>query len=222
MVITIDGPTGSGKSTIAVQLAQKLGYYYLNTGFLYRGISYLLLTKYGYTLDKLAHPAHDDIEEILDPSRFHYTYDAGVAGVLYDGVSLTPYLKNKENDQASSIVSGNSMVREALLDYQRNFAKQYNVVTEGRDTGSVVFPHAEVKVFLTAQEQVRAERWQHMQQARGKAYSLDQALQEITQRDLRDSSRDIAPLSVPAGATVLDSTHLSESQVIDAITALIP
>lgn len=222
MIITIDGPTGSGKSTIAAQLAQKLGYYYLNTGFLYRAISYLLITRYGYTLEQLKHPTNADLQEILDPSRFQYTYHAGVAGVLYDGVSLTPFLKNKENDQASSIVSGNPMVRKALLEYQRNFAKQFNVVTEGRDTGSVVFPEAEVKVFLTADSAVRAQRWQSMQEARGKLYSLEQALQEIEQRDLRDSSRDIAPLSVPNGATVVDSTHLTESQVITRIMALIP
>ena len=212
MIITIDGPTASGKSTVAVELAHKLGYYYLNTGFLYRAISYLLMSKYGYTVPELAHPKETDIKEILDPARFQYTYQNGQAGVSYDGVVITPFLKTKENDQASSIVSGNPMVSEALLDYQRHFTKNYNVVAEGRDTGTVVFPQADIKIFLTAALEERAKRWQQMQHAKGAEYTLEQSIAQVRERDERDSSRDIAPLAVPAGATVIDNTLFSSNK----------
>lgn len=221
MIITIDGPTASGKSTVAVELAHKLGYYYLNTGFLYRSISYLLMSKYGYKLSDLAHPKVADIKEILDPVRFQYTYQNGQAGVSYDGVVITPFLKTKENDRASSIVSGNPMVREALLDYQRHFTKNYNVVAEGRDTGTVVFPNADIKIFLTATLEERARRWQEMQRGKGATYTLEQAVAAVHERDERDSSRDIAPLTIPAGATVFDNTLFDQQQTIVAITDLV-
>ncbi|MGE0010521.1 MAG: (d)CMP kinase [Candidatus Babeliales bacterium] len=221
MVITIDGPTASGKSTIAARLAQQLGYYYLNSGYLYRGISYLLLTKYNYTIDQLINPIKEHVHEILDPSRFVYSYYNGIAYVSYDGVDITSFLKTKENDQASSIVSANSMVRDATLDYQRHITKNYSVVAEGRDTGTIVFPCAEVKFFLTASPEIRAKRWQQMQAQKGKDYSLEQAIKVLAERDARDSERAIAPLIVPEGAYVLDSSNLSQDQVIEAIIARI-
>ncbi len=221
MVITIDGPTASGKSTVAVQLARTLHYYYLNTGFLYRGISYLLLSKYGYTLPELAHPKESDIHEILDPSRFKYYTYHDKAGVMYDDVIITPFLKSKENDQASSIVSGNQMVRNALLAYQRHYTKSYNVIAEGRDTGTIIFPDAEIKIFLTASLEERARRWQQQQAAQGNCYSFDESIAQVQERDERDSTRTIAPLRVPSGATVFDNTNLTKEQTVTALIDII-
>ncbi len=221
MIITIDGPTASGKSTVAVQLAHTLGYYYLNTGFLYRGISYLLMSKYGYTLPELTRPKEADIHAILDPSRFKYTYHDGQAGVMYDGEVITPFLKNKTNDQASSIVSGNQMVRDALLEYQRHYTKNYNVIAEGRDTGTIIFPNAEIKIFLTASLQERARRWQQQQLLQGTRYSLEEASAQVRERDERDSTRAIAPLIVPPGATVFDNTNLTQEQTVHALIDII-
>lgn len=222
MIITIDGPTASGKSTLAVLLAKNLGYYYLNTGFLYRGLSYVLQHEFGYTIDQLAHPQIADVEHVLNSKRFVYTYQDGQAGIIYEGTDITPFLKTKENDQASSVVSGDINVRNALLGYQRHFTQTYNVIAEGRDTGTVVFPHAQLKVYLTASIEERARRWQEMQHAKGREFTLQESIAQVQERDERDSSRSIAPLTIALEAKVIDTTHLTQQQTIDAIRALLP
>lgn len=221
MIITIDGPTASGKSTVATGLAHELGFYYLNSGFLYRAISYLLMSKFGYTLDRLQHPRRQDLEVILDPSRFSYIYKDGKAGVLYDGTAITSHLKTELNDQASSIVSQNPLVREALRVYQRQITQNHDVIAEGRDTGTVVFPQADIKFFLTASPEERARRWQKEQAAQGFHYNLDEARQQVEERDARDSKRVIAPLMVPSGAVVIDNTNLSKEQTISKLYNLV-
>jgi len=221
MIVTIDGPTASGKSTVARQLARKLGCYYLNTGFLYRAISYLLRKKFGYTSAQLAHPEKDDLCAVLDPEKFVYQFKDGRAGVSFDGIDITPHLKTKENDQAASIVSGSPLVRDALLEYQRQFTKNYDVIAEGRDTGTVIFPNADIKIYLTASVEERARRWQRYQDKKGSEYSFEQALAQVRERDKRDSSRDIAPLRIPDDAIVVDSTDYTQQHTVDVIEQLI-
>jgi CMP/dCMP kinase len=220
MIITIDGPTGSGKSTLARLLAQNLGYYYLNTGLLYRALAYCLLHTKQYTLEQLAHPAVHDIQEIIDPQRLVYRY-ATQAQIFFDSVDITPHLKDAYFDKAASIVSEVPAVREALLDFQRNFGQEHNIVAEGRDTGSVVFPFAQFKFYLTATLEVRAQRWRCMQKARGKDMTLEEAVQAVQERDQRDSARTVAPLVVPQGAIVVDNSGMGTQETLEAFLSVV-
>lgn len=215
MIITIDGPSASGKSTVARILAKELGYYCLYSGLLYRALAYLLMTHELYTDEMFANPKAEHLNIYLDPARFTYQYDeSGKAIIMFDGADITPYLKDGNIDQHASILSMNKKVRDILTRIQQKIGKKYHIVIEGRDSGSVVFPYAEYKFFLTATPEERAKRWQMMQEERGIKYSLDQALQELEKRDTRDASREIAPLCVPEGAITIDSTDLDVRQVI--------
>ncbi len=218
MIITIDGPTASGKSTAGRSLAKKLGYYYLYTGLLYRGLAYLLMKEYGYTLDTIAHPDIKLVDTFLDPKKFVYTYDAkDRERISFEGRDITPQLKGDIIGQAASILSTNTEVRNRLNMLQRKIANDYDVVIDGRDSGSVVFPHADKKFFLTASEVERAARWVELQRKRGIAVSPEQALTFVQTRDARDSGRKVAPLTIPQGAQVIDNSSLSSKQTLKEI-----
>lgn len=216
MIITIDGPTASGKSSVARALAKKLNVYYLATGMLYRAIAYVLLHNAGYTKDGLRIPNPEDLATYLDPKRFRYLYDHEKGEqIFFDDQEITPFLKGSEIDEASSILSANQLVRDALLAIQRSFAKTFDLVAEGRDVGSVVFPNADYKFFLTASVDVRARRWQADQKKKGNDFSLAQAAEKITQRDERDKNRKIAPLVKPCGAILIDNSDLDFQQTLE-------
>lgn len=218
MIITIDGPVGSGKSTAAQILAKKLGFYYLNSGLLYRALAYLLVTHESYTIKELAHPRIEHLAMYLDDMRLAYHYDDdGSARIMFDDQNITAHLKNASMDQYASILSTNENVRDALLDVQQKIGKHYDLVVEGRDSGSVVFPQADHKFFLTASLQERARRWQGMQEKRGVMYTFEQAIQALKERDTRDQERAIAPLCIPVGAIVIDSTDFNLDQVVQEI-----
>lgn len=216
MIITIDGPVASGKSTVAKRLAQKLNFYYLNTGMLYRALAYLLVHTSGYTVQQLSDPREKDIDLYLDPHQLIYRYETdGTIRLFWQTTDLTPFLKTSEMDQASSVLSAHERVRARLLDFQRTFARKHAVVVEGRDTGSVVFPQAEVKFFLTASVAERALRWQYDQRQRGKQFSVPESVAQINERDARDTTRTHNPLIIPHGAIVIDSTGLTSDQVVE-------
>jgi len=209
MIVTIDGPTASGKSSVARALAKKLNIYYLATGMLYRAAAYVLIKQAGYAKKNLKNPKPEDLNVYLDPERFQYFYDSAQGEkILFDGQEVTPFLKGSDIDDASSILSANRLVRKALLDMQRSFAKKFDLVAEGRDVGSVVFPNADHKFFLTASVVVRAKRWQADQGRKGNSFSLDQAIEKISQRDERDKNREVAPLVKPSDATLIDNSDL--------------
>jgi cytidylate kinase len=215
MIITIDGPSASGKSTAAQALAKKLGFYYLNTGLLYRAIAYLLLKRESYTQEELFNPRTDDLKRYLDTVHFSYHYsDTGKATITFESHDITPYLKDEEISRGASVISLNPRVREALHTIQHFIRDQHNIVVEGRDSGSVVFPLAEYKFFLTASLDERARRVQKMQEERGVSYTIEQALHELQERDTRDQARPHAPLRIPDDAVVIDSTDLDLNQVI--------
>jgi cytidylate kinase len=215
MVITIDGPAGSGKSTAAQMLAQKLSFYYINTGLLYRALAFLLLKREGYTEQELAHPRTEDLKRYLESVHFSYHYSStGQVTITFEELNITPFLKDEEIDRGASTVSVNSRVREAMHTIQHRIKEQHSVVIEGRDSGSTVFPHAEHKFFLTAAPEERARRWQHMQEKRGHSVTLAQAEESLKERDRRDKEREVAPLIVPNDAIVIDSTNLSVEQVV--------
>lgn len=215
IILTIDGPTASGKSSAAHLLAQKLGFYHLSSGFLFRALAYLLLTKAGYTLESLACPGRLDTVTYLDPERFvvHFN-ESGSIIIFFDNHDITPLLKTTLIDQGSSILGLDARVREALCQVQRALAERYNLVVDGRDAGSVIFPHAQVKFFLTAHSGARAQRWLEEQQKKGVSMTLAQAQEQIMVRDKRDSQRAIAPLCVPEGAFIIDSTVLGIEAVV--------
>lgn len=216
MIITIDGPVASGKSTISRILAHKLDYYYLCSGLLYRALGYLLINRYGYTIDTIANPEYDDVMKSFNPDLFSYQYTQDTQEhILFDGVDITIHLKDRFMDKIASIVSVNEMVRAAVTQIQRDIGLRHNIVTDGRDVGSVVFPHAQVKFFVTASVAVRADRWRNDQKKYGNHFSIDEAIAIITDRDERDKNRTIAPLVVPAGAVIIDTSDMSIEQTID-------
>ena len=216
MIITIDGPTASGKSTTAQLLARKLGFFYLNSGFLYRAFAYVLMHERGYTLDRLHNLDEHDIRVYLDPKRISYRCDEkGNPQVKFDESDITPYLKGSSNDQATSIISTNKKVREALLDVQRCIGVEHDLVVDGRDAGSVVFPQAEFKFYLTAPLEVRIHRWMNDQHIRGNMISFEHACKQLKMRDERDMTRAIAPLIIPQGAIIIDNGLYTLQETVD-------
>lgn len=150
MIITIDGPTASGKSTVAKLLARRLGWYYLNTGLLYRALAYLLVKEFHYTSEQLSNPTLHDIEYCLSIVRYTYDNEHSACIWAHDDINITYCLKTSDIDRKASIVSANHLVRLSLLSYQRALADHHHIVVDGRDTGSVVFPHAEYKFFFNS------------------------------------------------------------------------
>lgn len=221
MIITIDGPTASGKSSLAQIIANKLKIYYLNSGFLYRGIAYVLLKYYKYDEEKLKNPNIEDLKEILDHSKFVYRFDGLGSHILFNLIDITQFLKTLESDKYSSIVSANKNVRSCLLAYQRIFGQKNSLIIDGRDCGSVVFPNATVKIFLTASIEVRAKRWQQDMLRRHKVLSLDESIKIISARDERDKTREISPLIIPSDAHIIDNSDLDQTQTAEVILNII-
>ncbi len=213
MIITIDGPSASGKSTIARLLAEKLKFYYINTGLLYRALAYLLIQHRNYNFKLLSDPKQNDIQAIVDPQRLVYSYNKG-PHILFDNQDITSYLKDAYIDKGASIISAVPLVREMLLKFQKDIARCNNIIVEGRDTGSVVFPHADYKFYLTAKLPIRAQRWLKMQQKRGNQLTLQEAIESIRKRDLQDSKRAISPLVIPEKAIVIDNSDMSEYETL--------
>lgn len=217
MIITIDGPTASGKSTVAKLLAKKLNFVHLNSGLLYRGIAYVLVKFFNYSEQDLISPKPTDLDQIILNHKLVYKYENQQAQVWYEGQDLTPYLKNKEVDNFASISSAAPQVRASLMSIQRQVAQSNDVIAEGRDTGTVVFPKADRKIFLTADLTIRADRWQKSMLAIGKNYTLEESMKLVDARDQRDISRHLAPLKPAQDSIVIDSSNLTCDQVIAKI-----
>lgn len=222
MIITIDGPASSGKSTVAHAIARARNLYYLNSGLLYRALAYLLLHKRTYTTQELRVPHKTDIAAFTDPKRLKYTYESNRGPLLtFDGQDITPFLKDPDVDNASSLISQDPRVRDRIYDLQHAIAEKYPLIIEGRDAGSVVFPQADYKLFLTASVDKRAERWRKQQAKKGRQYSIEQAIEHVTQRDERDEKRKIAPLIIPEGAIVVDNSALTKEQTLKEVLSFL-
>jgi len=207
MIITIDGPAASGKSTVAKVLAKNLGFYYLYTGLLYRAVAYVLVEKFKILPELFPNLISTDLGFIGD---IKYFYENGEPKVLYKNEDITQFLKNSLLDQASSIASANSFVREALISLQRDVANNYDIVADGRDCGSVVFPNADYKFYLTANVECRAKR-----KSLQEVISFDEALASLKERDARDVQRIVAPLKIPMNAIIIDNTELDTPKTIE-------
>ena len=209
-VIAIDGPAASGKGTVAARVAALLGFAYLDSGALYRLVA-LAARKLGIGSDdatRLAPVARD-----LD-ARFSAT------DLWLDGEQVTDAIREESISAAASQVAAHPQVRDALLERQRAFLQPPGLVAEGRDMGTVVFPRAALKIFLTASAQVRAERRYKQLMEKGLSANMQALLNEIRQRDARDSARTVAPLKPAADAVILDTTDLEIHQVVDRILLL--
>lgn len=210
MIITIDGPMATGKSTIARLLAARYNGYYMYSGLLFRTVGYILLRDYGYSLETLSQPDMSLVEAIIAPDRcvYHYTVTAG-AEIIYQGVRITAQLKSPTIDAAASIVGVHPDVRDALVVWQRRIAASHTIIADGRDCGTTVFPHATYKFFLTATPEIRAQRWLKEQQRAGQQITQEQALQHVLERDARDSGRDASPLQPAPDAYIIDNSTMT-------------
>lgn len=214
--IAIDGPAGAGKSTIARQLAAQLGYYYVDTGAIYRTVAYF------FDLWGISPKDSDGIARYIDELTVGIEYDEqGVQHMIMNGMDVTGDIRTPEISQMASLVSAQPLVREMLLDMQREMAVKHNVVMDGRDIGTVVLPKATVKIFLTASPEVRARRRVNEYLAKGMKANFDEVLKTIQQRDYQDTHREIAPLKMARDSVKLDSSDMNIEQVLAAMKEII-
>lgn len=207
LIIAIDGPSGAGKSTLAKRLAKDLGFIYLDTGAMYRALALKVLLQ--------AVDLADDnrLGSLVDETEIDLRQRAGNLEVLLDGEDVSGQIRTPEVSQMASKVSALKKVRDRMLLLQRAMGQRGNVVAEGRDIGTVIFPQAEVKIFLDASPQERARRRYQELKAAGRPVDLAETLREIEERDKRDSERDIAPLCKAEDALLVDSSTVDAEQV---------
>ena len=214
--IAIDGPAGAGKSTIARQLAKELGYYYVDTGAIYRTVAYFL------DLLGVSPKDVDGVERYIDELTINIEYDEeGKQHMIMNGMDVSDDIRTQDISQKASLVSAHKVVRDVLLDMQRQVAREHNVIMDGRDIGTVVLPKANVKIFLTASAEVRAKRRYDELTAKGQKTTLAQVLKDVQQRDYQDSHREIAPLKQAKDAVLVDTSELDIEGVVAAIKAII-
>jgi cytidylate kinase len=214
MIVTIDGPAGSGKSTIARLLAKKLGWMYLDTGAMYRVTA--LIAKKNSLIDE---SSRKRLCELTQKSEIDLIECEGETRVLLDGRDVSAEIRNEEISELASQISTNPDIRSILVSKQRLIGeKNPNIVTEGRDQGSVVFPYAKFKFYLDADVTERAKRrFDQLQKSQKTSADYDQILASLKNRDHRDSTRSASPLVIPSAAIVIDTTHLSIDQVLSKL-----
>ena len=214
--IAIDGPAGAGKSTIAKALAKELGYHYVDTGAIYRTVAYFL------DLLGVSPKDADGVSRYLDELTIGIEYDeTGKQHMIMNGMDVTDEIRTQDISQKASLVSAHAVVRDVLLDMQREVARKHNVIMDGRDIGTVVLPKATVKVFLTASAEVRARRRTDELNAKGQKADYAQTLKDIQQRDYQDTNRPIAPLKQAKDAVLLDTSELDIESVVAAMRKII-
>ncbi len=214
--VAIDGPAGAGKSTIARRLAGELGFRYVDTGAIYRTVAYFM------DLWGVSPKDVDGVNRYIDELTVGIEYDdEGVQHMLMNGMDVTGDIRTPEISQKASLISAHAVVRDVLLDMQRNMAEEYDVVMDGRDIGSVVLPKATVKIFLTASPEVRARRRYNELVEKGQKASYEQVLRDVQQRDYQDTHRDIAPLKMCRDSVKVDTSEMDLDQSVAAIRKIV-
>jgi len=211
LIVAIDGPSGAGKSTVAKRLAKDLGYTYMDTGAMYRAFAWKV-GQGGIDLED-----EEKLRSALQRTDVELLERDGHPRVLLDGRDVTAEIRTPELSQSASKISALGPVRERMVELQRAMGARGGVVAEGRDIGTVVFPDAGVKVFLTAGSEERAKRRFAELQGQGKDVSFEETLGEMKQRDRRDQGRALAPLRQAEDAVAIDSTGLTVDQVVERI-----
>ena len=217
MIIAIDGPSGAGKSTLGKMLAKRLGLLYLDTGAMYRAVAVAAL------FSGTDFTNHEGLTRTAELAKIDLVGEPDTLHVMLDGRDVTAEIRTLEVAQAASIVSTVSGVRRVMVEHQRQIglSAANGCVLEGRDIGSVVFPNADFKFFLTAKPEARARRRFEKEKAKGVASSYEQTLSEINKRDERDVSRTDSPLVISDDAIVIDTSELDLAEVFDQMVAAI-
>ena len=212
--VAIDGPAGAGKSTIAKLVAKEKGYIYVDTGAMYRGLAI-------HFLDKGIRPQETEkVIEACKDADVTIAYEDAVQHVYLNGKDISSRLRNEEVGNMASVTSAIPEVRKKLLELQQNLAKTQNVIMDGRDIGTCVLPHADVKVYLTASVETRAKRRYQELQEKGEDCNLEEIAHDIEERDRRDMTREIAPLKQAEDAVLVDSSDMTIAEVVKTIVDL--
>jgi CMP/dCMP kinase len=211
MIIAIDGPVGSGKSTVARRVAELLGYTHLDSGAMYRSIAWKALRD-GVPLDSPA-----QLAALAEAARIDLVPRGGKLHVVLDGEDITDLIRTREVSHAASVVAVVPGVRHPMVAEQRRAGAHGGIVMEGRDIGTAVFPHADLKVFLDASPEVRAERRQRELQEKGEGLELEKVLADVRERDRRDREREMSPLVRAADAVVVDNTAMDGEETARVI-----
>ena len=221
MIITLDGPTASGKSTVACLLAQKLNCPYINSGLLYRFLGFCAL-KQSFALEQLATVPAEFIQACISTEQFDYCFKNGCPRIIYNVCDITDQLKTACIDQAASCIALNNAARVCVTKYQHAFAQHSALlIADGRDCGTQVFPHAAYKFFITAALEIRAQRWRAEQAKRQIFISLHESIACIQERDTRDITRAQAPLILASDAYVIDTSTYTPEHVVEIILSTI-
>lgn len=214
--VAVDGPAGSGKSTITKMVAKSLGFNYVDTGAMYRALTFNFLSN---GLDELE---EEKIKELLSKTAFKVEYVDGVQHVYINDEEVSDKIRTAEVSKFTSLFAKSPAVRDFLIDTQRNLANTNNIIMDGRDIASVVLPNADVKIFLTASVEERARRRVLDFESQGiENVDFEKVKEDIKARDWQDENRDIAPLVKVDSATLLDTTSLTIDEVVDKMTELI-
>lgn len=209
-VITIDGPSGSGKGTLSYLLAKKLGFHLLDSGALYRLVALAVEEQRVDINDQ------EQVAKIAAELDVRFEGEESMCTYLA-GEDVTAAIRNEKISMNASVVAAYPLVREALLTRQRAFCQEPGLIADGRDMGTTVFPHADIKIFLTASAQARAQRRYQQLIAKGEQVDLSLLIKDIQERDERDSKRAVSPLKPAPDAIVLDSTQMSIDQVLETM-----
>ena len=211
MIVTIDGPAGTGKSTVARMLAERLGFEFLNTGAMYRAVAYACLQRH------LDLGNETGVGEVANSLEILFSRNR----LLLGNDDVTDSIRGQEVTQSASIVAANPIVRRRLVEMQRLVGRETNLVTEGRDQGTTVFPDAECKFFLTASPEERARRRQRELEAKGDFISLEDLMEQQELRDRRDETRLCSPLKPAPNAMIIDTTEMTLSHVASYLEQLV-
>ena len=214
--VAVDGPAGSGKSTITKMVAKSLGFNYVDTGAMYRALTYNFLSN---GLDELE---EEEIKELLSKTDFKVEYVDGVQYVYVNNEEVSDKIRTADVSKFTSLFAKSPAVRDFLIDTQRNLANTNNIIMDGRDIASVVLPNADVKIFLTASVEERARRRVLDFERQGiENVDFEKVKEDIKARDWQDENRDIAPLIKVESATLIDTTSLTIDEVVEKMTELV-